>query len=146
MPEEPISISMSMPDEGFDGVGEGWWQNEGSMPDAGRPAESMSLPDVGSDGTGDWWWLNDESSMPYGDRPEMSLSMSIPLDGFDGTGDWWWLNGETSMSYGDRPMSISLSMSISMPDVALPELDGTDYDAEETFSNDVDEYQFNWAM
>ena len=174
MPAEPVSISMSMSaDDGFDGVGEGQWQNEGSMPYGDRPAESlsMSLPNEGSDGIGDWWWVN-EGSMPYGDRPEVSLSMSIPNDdGFDGVGDGWWLN-EGSMPYGDRPeaslsmsipnddgfdgvgdgwwlnegsmpygerpimsLSLSLSMSISMP-----------HEAEESFSNDVDEYQFNWAM
>ncbi|KAL3782933.1 hypothetical protein ACHAWO_011382 [Cyclotella atomus] len=153
------SVSMSIPDDGFDGVGDSWWLDGESMPHADRPEASLSLslslpspdegsdgiggslslpsPDEGSDGVGGGWWQIEES-MPHGDRLDESVSMSIPDDGFDGIGDWWWLDGE-SMPTGERPLSLSLSLSFSFS-MSNPD------DAEESFSNDVEEYRFMWAL
>jgi len=80
---------------------------------------------------------------------EFEYSMSVPESlsmvdadfGEDGVGDWWWTQ-EGSMPYLNRPMSLSLSI----PDIVPPlEQDGTNYDAVESFSNDVDEYQYMWV-
>jgi len=155
-----LSVPIIDPDTGFDGVGDGSW-NEWDMLDGDRPF-SLSMPDViidktssptaspidahsGEDGIGDWWWLDGES-MPYGDR-SMSLSISMPLvdpifdDGFNGIGNEWWLDGE-SMPYGDRSMSLSLSLS--MPEFII-DTDDTPESFSNDVSNDVEEFQFSWA-
>eukprot|EP00804_Cyclotella_cryptica_P002578 CCRYP_010405-RC/>CCRYP_010405-RC protein AED:0.15 eAED:0.17 QI:0/0/0/1/0/0/3/0/773 len=138
-----VSLSISNPGDGLDGIGD-WWWTEFSMAEVDRSMSlgplSMSMEEQGFD----------EFEIPSEDDndfsgfslpAEVSLSFSFPGDGLDGIGDLWWTG--FSMAEVDRSMSLSISIPSNIP--AVVGQSGTDFEAYETFSNDVEESDFSWC-
>jgi hypothetical protein len=172
MPLE-MSLSMSISDFHDDGVGDWWWlkcnMSYGdhltteeqdftifSMPTDGitvpveEAFDSLSLSVHAASISMSVSFEDIPIAIPPEDKtvflsfsmpPEVSLNMSISNFGKDGVGDWRWL--KCSMSYDDCPMSMSLSLSIEVPSL---DQSGTDFDAEESFSNYIEEFEFLWAI
>eukprot|EP00804_Cyclotella_cryptica_P002581 CCRYP_010405-RD/>CCRYP_010405-RD protein AED:0.11 eAED:0.11 QI:0/0/0/1/0/0/2/315/764 len=139
-----VSLSISNPGDGLDGIGD-WWWTEFSMAEVDRSMSlgplSMSMEEQGFD----------EFEIPSEDDndfsgfslpAEVSLSFSFPGDGLDGIGDLWWTG--FSMAEVDRSMSLSISIPSNIP--AVVGQSGTDFEAYETFSNDVEESDFSWVQ
>ncbi|KAL7476171.1 hypothetical protein ACHAW6_002051, partial [Cyclotella cf. meneghiniana] len=121
MPVE-TSYGFSLPEDGMDGIGDGWWTDFFSMAEVDR-SMSLSLSTTSnimpmyislSMSTQEQGFDEFETSPEdytdfsgYSLPVEASFSFSIPEDGMGGAGDWWWT--DFSMAEVDRSVSLSLS-------------------------------------